>query len=55
MWQNTKRVFLDSVERVLSAAAQLLPSDVEQPVCVISGGSGLYLLDASRSESVSAR
>ena len=25
MWQNTKRVFLDSVERVLSAAAQLLP------------------------------
>lgn len=26
MWQNTKRAFLDSVERVLSAAAQLLPS-----------------------------
>jgi hypothetical protein len=26
MWQNTKRVFLDSTERVLSAAAQLLPS-----------------------------
>jgi hypothetical protein len=26
MWQNTKRVFLDSLERVLSAGAQLLPS-----------------------------
>src|SRR5258708_39183239 len=26
MWQNTKRVFLDSVERVLSAAAQVLPN-----------------------------
>src|SRR3981189_582570 len=26
MWQNTKRAFLDSVERVLSATAQLLPS-----------------------------
>src|SRR5215472_12798656 len=26
MWQNTKRVFLDSVEHILNAAAQLLPS-----------------------------
>jgi hypothetical protein len=26
MWQNTKRVFLDSAEHVLQAAAQLLPS-----------------------------